>query len=237
MKLIGFLHEFNANRELKKIAPSLNKEAVACDASQLVEQVYSNRWEAFFWIKQVKSEIVKLCGLVAKHRPRVILEIGTANGGSLFLFTKLAAKDAIIISIDLPAGKFGGGYPLYRAEFYKTFCSTGQQMHLLRANSHDKITLEKVKEILAGRKIDFLFIDGDHTYEGVKHDFEQYSTLTANDAVIALHDIARHRNGSECKVDEFWNEISSKYNNPIEFIEHQQQQWAGIGVLSQNNRK
>lgn len=237
MNLIGFLQEFNAKRELKRISPSLNKDATERNASQLVEQIYSNRWERFFWIKQVKSEIVKLCELVAMHRPHVILEIGTANGGSLFLFTKLAAKDAIIISIDLPAGKFGGGYPSYRAGFYKTFCTPGQQMHLLRADSHDKTTFEKVREILGGRKIDFLFIDGDHTYEGVKLDFEQYSMLVADDAIIALHDVARHKHGSECKVDEFWNEISSKYNNPLEFIENQQQQWAGIGVLTQNNRK
>jgi predicted O-methyltransferase YrrM len=237
MKLIGLIHDFNAKRELKRIAPSLNKEAADRDAFQLVEQIYSDRWEPFFWIKQVKSEITRLCELVAKCKPRVILEIGTANGGSLFLFTKLAAKDAIIISVDLPAGKFGGGYPLYRADFYKTFCKPGQQMYLLRGNSHDKNTFERVKEILGGRKIDFLFIDGDHTYEGVKHDFEQYSELVADDAIIALHDVARHTNESECKVDEFWSKISSKYNNPLEFIENQQQQWAGIGVLHQNNRK
>ncbi|HTG55108.1 MAG TPA: class I SAM-dependent methyltransferase, partial [Niabella sp.] len=185
MKLIGLLHEFNARRELKRIAPSLNKDAIERNALQLVEQIYSEQWQRFFWIKQVRSEITRLCELVEKRKPQVIVEIGTANGGSLFLFTKLAKKNAIVISIDLPAGKFGGGYPEYRTEFYKTFCTPEQQMHLLRANSHDKTTLDRVKEILGDLKIDFLFIDGDHTYEGVKHDFEQYSELVADDALIA----------------------------------------------------
>jgi hypothetical protein len=37
-------------------------------------------------------------------------------------------------------------------------------------------------------KIDFLFIDGDHSYEGVKKDFELYSKLLSNNGVIILHD-------------------------------------------------
>jgi hypothetical protein len=37
-------------------------------------------------------------------------------------------------------------------------------------------------------KIDFLFIDGDHTYEGVKQDFELYSKILSDKGVIIIHD-------------------------------------------------
>jgi len=37
-------------------------------------------------------------------------------------------------------------------------------------------------------KIDFLFIDGDHSYEGVKKDFELYSTLLTDKGIIVIHD-------------------------------------------------
>jgi hypothetical protein len=37
-------------------------------------------------------------------------------------------------------------------------------------------------------KIDFLFIDGDHTYEGVKKDFDLYSTILSDNGVIIIHD-------------------------------------------------
>ena len=37
-------------------------------------------------------------------------------------------------------------------------------------------------------KIDFLFIDGDHSYEGVKKDFELYSTILSDKGIIMLHD-------------------------------------------------
>jgi len=37
-------------------------------------------------------------------------------------------------------------------------------------------------------KIDFLFIDGDHTYEGVKKDFDLYSTILSDNGLICIHD-------------------------------------------------
>ena len=37
---------------------------------------------------QVKEEITKLLRLLAQHKPKFILEIGTAGGGTLFLFAR-----------------------------------------------------------------------------------------------------------------------------------------------------
>ena len=38
-------------------------------------------------------------------------------------------------------------------------------------------------------KIDYLHIDGDHSYEGVKKDFELYSTIMSENGIITIHDI------------------------------------------------
>ncbi|MGB9760351.1 MAG: hypothetical protein ACP5KW_10020 [Thermoproteota archaeon] len=43
-----------------------------------------------------------------KVSPKVILETGTARGGTLSLFTRVASPEAIITSIDLPDGMFDG---------------------------------------------------------------------------------------------------------------------------------
>ena len=179
---------------------------------------------------QVRSEILKLIQIVKKQKPKVILEIGTANGGTIFLFSRIADKDAIIISIDLPGGRYGGGYPEWRSSLYKSFCLSNQRMYLIRANSHEEFTLNKIKDILNGAKLDFIFIDGDHTYAGVKKDFETYKSLTKEKALIAFHDIVIHPVELNVGVNQFWNEIKQKYEY-IEIVENWDQKRCGIGIL------
>src|ERR1019366_7724215 len=97
--------------------------------------------------------------------------------GTLFLWTELAKQNARIVSIDLPHGNFGGGYTHRRVLLYRRFAGKSQTLHLLRLDSHAESTLQKTKQLFAGSPIDLLFLDGDHTYEGVKRDWEMYSSL------------------------------------------------------------
>lgn len=179
---------------------------------------------------QVRSEIIKLIQILKKEKPKIILEIGTANGGTLFLFSRIADEDAIIISIDLPGGRYGGGYPEWRVSLYESFCLSNQRMYLIRANSHEEATLNKVKNFLNGKKFDFIFIDGDHTYQGVKKDFEMYNPLTKEKALIAFHDIVIHPVELNVGVNQFWNEIKQRYEY-VEIVENWDQRLGGIGIL------
>ena len=111
--------------------------------------------------------------------------------------------EATQISVDLPRGYFGGGYAKWKKPIYQSFAKRRQKIHLVRANSHNPNTFELVKNILDGRIIDFLFIDGDHTYEGAKRDFNIYSSLVKEGGIIAFHDIAKHTLQSGCNVDKF----------------------------------
>jgi predicted O-methyltransferase YrrM len=124
----------------------------------------------------------------------------------------------------------------------------------VRKNSHQQETYDEVTAIIDG-EVDFLFIDGDHTYEGVKQDFEMYSELVAEDGIIALHDIATHPNDQavvqrrrqnlkhaedrhlkwneiypDCNVDQLWNELVEEYETE-KIMSHPDQSWAGIGVV------
>lgn len=224
-------HEWNATRELKKYAPILARESEGLNAEQLVELIYSPKWERFFWIKQLKEEIKGLVKEVEKLKPRVVVEVGTNMGGSLFCFTKVAHPNAHIISIDLPDGPGGGGYPMYRSDFYLSFCSPKQKMLLWRADSHEIETLNKLKVALNGQKIDFLFLDGDHSYEGIKQDFEWYAPLVRSGGIIAFHDIKPSLPDNWIQVGRFWEEIKGKYT--YKEIISNEASWGGIGVLYQ----
>lgn len=179
---------------------------------------------------QVRWEIEELLRILKDFKPKYILEIGTARGGTLFLFTRIAVEDALIISVDLPGGPFGGGYPLLKGLTYKFFAKNRQKIVLIRGDSHKLETLQKVKDVLNGGKLDLLFIDGDHSYEGVKKDFEMYSSLVRRGGIIAFHDIVEHPPETGCEVSRFWNEIKSSYEH-VEIVKDWNQKWAGIGVL------
>lgn len=179
---------------------------------------------------QVKEEILQLLQLVSKIHPKRLLEIGTAAGGTLYLFTKIATPDALIISVDLPGGQYGGGYPASRVPFYMSFAKGRQRIELLRADSHDLQSLEHVRRVLGGEMIDFLFIDGDHSYEGVKKDFTLYSPLVRPGGMIAFHDIVPQSPDPSYGVSRFWNEMKSSYKY-IQIIRQDNQNSFGIGVL------
>lgn len=101
-----------------------------------------------------------------------------------------------------------------------------------------KKTIEEVMKILGDNYVDFLFIDGDHSYEGVKKDFKMYKGLVKEDGYIAFHDIVPDystRYGILTSsytggVPIFWNEIKSSYRYN-EIIEDLNQDGYGIGVL------
>ena len=179
-------------------------------------------------------EFASLLRLLKSRKLKTIVEIGTAQGGTLYTWCKIATSDALIISIDLPGGPFGGGYTLNDIKKFRKHRRKNQKLHFLRKDSHKQETKNKLLEILDGRKIDFLFIDGDHSYRGVKKDFQQYSPLVKQRGLIVLHDILRHPKVPECKVDKFWNEMKRKYKY-VEFTDREDDrgwgQWGGIGVI------
>ena len=220
-----------AARKIKSIADCYGR-----DINKLVDLVFSfeykqkirSSWTVRLKPLQVKSEISYLCKVVQELNPKKIVEIGSASGGTLFLFAHIASPEKIV-SVDLPAGSFGGGYPYWKIPLFESL-ATKNVVQLIRADSHKEETLGKIRSLLKEEKVDFLFIDGDHTYQGVKQDFQMYSPFVKKGGIVAFHDIVKHDPTSGCEVDRFWNEIKPTYRH-IEIIEKQDQKWAGIGVL------
>jgi predicted O-methyltransferase YrrM len=179
---------------------------------------------------QKRDEITRFIESVAKLRPRTVLEIGTAAGGTLLLLTLAAARDATIISVDLPGGPFGGGYPRWKAPYFERFAVASQQLRLLAANSRALATRRHVQTILAGRSLDVLLIDGDHTYGGVRSDWEMYRPLLTSDGLAAFHDIVPHPPETGCEVNDYWQELKETFAHQ-EIVADRAEAWGGIGVI------
>ena len=179
---------------------------------------------------QFPSEISQLAALVHQSKPQTIVEIGTKWGGTLAIWCASADPKATVVSIDLPGGIHGGGYPGWRALVYRRFAQPAQKLHLLRMDSHLAGTCDHLKTLLPPTGIDYLFIDGDHTYAGVKQDFEMYSPLVRRGGLVAFHDICVHSSQEQCEVDRFWREIRTQFKSR-EFVQNPDQGKYGIGVL------
>ena len=179
---------------------------------------------------QNRGEIVPLAALVRDLQPACVVEIGTASGGTLFLWSQLATADATLVSVDLPWPWATEATEAATVKKLRGFRRDHQALHCLRKDSHAAETLRDVDTALAGKPVDFLFIDGDHSYEGVKSDFMLYAPLVRPGGLIAFHDIIPHSEGLGGEVPRFWSEVKAQYGG-VDFVETPGQDGFGIGVL------
>jgi predicted O-methyltransferase YrrM len=178
---------------------------------------------------QEREELEEVAQRVKEIEPERIMEIGTYNGGTWYLWARYFDDPEFMLSLDLPEGAFGGGY---RAEYQRLldFMNPDAEMEFVRKDSHEETTLEEVESLVGEEKLDFLYIDGDHSYEGVKADFEMYAPLVRSGGVVALHDIVERPHESDVEVDEFWEELKEEYETE-EIVASPDQDWAGNGIV------
>jgi cephalosporin hydroxylase len=180
---------------------------------------------------QKRAEFTALMARLRELKPALVMEIGSASGGTAFLFTRVAAPEATLILLD---DAFGAA----RRLALRRFALPRQRIVTLRCDSHDPASLRRVHEVLAGRQLDFLFIDGDHSYEGAASDFSVYSPLVRPGGLVAFHDIVpdhASRFGRETVnraggVPRLWRELRQRYSSE-ELIEDPGQDACGLGLL------
>lgn len=203
------------------------RNANRMDVEQILDLVYGT---PAVKPDQVRSELQEFSTIIRKLSPQRLLEVGTNRGGTFFVLCQVSSPDATVISVDIPGGPFSDGKSFYRERLLRSMTRRLQKFYRFTADSHLQSTLEKAANTLNGEKLDVLFIDGDHTYNGVKQDFEMYSPLVRSGGIVAFHDIAIHPAEVGCEVDKFWNEVKKSYTHR-EIIANPDQGWAGIGVL------
>jgi predicted O-methyltransferase YrrM len=179
---------------------------------------------------QKAPELARLIALVRARRPRAVVEIGSFRGGTLAAWCKLAAPDAVLVSVDLPEESETPASP----DDLRRLARAGQRVEVVRGDSQADETRRDVEAALGGREVDFLMIDADHSYDGVRRDFELYAPLVRHGGLVAFHDIVPHSRIPNIEVPRFWTEVRSGYEHE-EFVsatrERELGTWGGIGVL------
>lgn len=180
----------------------------------------------YFRIKtlQIRSEITALARAVEALKPKIILEIGTARGGTLLIWSSLASDK--VISCDMQDMSIQG--ELLRALPPK---DSQCEVVLLSGNSHDPDFRRRVIQELGGEQVDLLFIDGDHTEQGVEADYRDYHHLVRPGGIIAFHDIVESQPLDINQVYYFWQRLKREGVQTEEFIDAPDQCGFGIGIV------
>lgn len=198
----------------------------------------SNKLAEISIFKGATQKIKELSALVqfiqGRPTPKKILEIGTDRGGTFWLWCQLATNDATIVSIDKPDGQFGNPHKP-DSMYLKGYKKADQNLHFIKRDSHSKKTEDILTKKLNGGQLDILFIDGDHTYEGVKDDYQRYQKYLSANGLIVFHDIIHHNQVPSCQVELLWEELKQKHSY-LEFIDEETDDrgwgsWGGIGVV------
>jgi cephalosporin hydroxylase len=150
--------------------------------------------------QQSKYEIKTFLAEVAARRPRTIVEIGTGRGGTLYMYCRYLTSAQRIITVDLPQSSRS---QWNNARLWRTF-SDHAELIFLEGDSHGALIRSQVEKLVGPEGADFIFIDGDHSYEGVKADFHGFRPMLAKGGILAMHDINLHDSG----VPRFWSEIA-----------------------------
>lgn len=198
-------------------------------------------------LSQRKHEIMMLWKLFLWANPKVVVEIGVAQGGTFASWCALADPSATLIAIDrdlndcrprpgdpvnpiiaspatLKLSRDGGG--VYHLAWFN------QKVVGITGWSYAPHVLEELKLVLAGRKVDWLWHDASHEANMARRDYELYRPFMAPGSIMAFHDIQESK-VPECNKSEWWAQVKrdGDYSACFEFRGSKSDDSMGIGVL------
>jgi predicted O-methyltransferase YrrM len=200
-------------------------------------------------LSQKKDQFCLLSTMFHFLQPKVVMEAGVAQGGTLAAWCQLAPPDATIIALDrcLDDCRPRPGDPVHSSIYNGPLKSTtegggihhlkkkGQTMVGVNGWTHDPAVQDKVKHVLNGRTIDFLFHDVSHSARMTREDMVWMWPLVSPGGIMALHDIQPSAH-PDCDKSEAWKEMvdTLDYSARYEFCGNRSDDSMGVGILVKN---
>ncbi|MBK5929397.1 class I SAM-dependent methyltransferase [Halochromatium salexigens] len=162
--------------------------------------------------------------IIQQVRPTLFVELGTHTGNSYFAFCQLVQEHGLptrCYAVDTWQGDAHSGE--YSDNVWQTVDAWNKK-HYEAFSRLLPMTFDEAAQYFSDGSIGLLHIDGLHTYEAVRHDFETWLPKLAQGAVVLFHDTTvRER---DFGVWRLWEELGADYNNRLEFTHCN-----GLGVL------
>lgn len=179
-------------------------------------------WPAY----QKTWEMVMIQEFLRNTKLVKVLELGTSFGGTAMLWAQMVEEGGRVFCCDR-------NFHLTNKVYEETPWSN--RITEYEGDSHDLNFIAKIHREVG--MVDFIFIDGDHSYDGVKSDFYQYRDMIGPGGFIGFHDIvdSEYHRENGCYVAQFWEEIKKDYKH-YEFLDGNSywitpSESMGIGVL------
>lgn len=162
--------------------------------------------------------------IINEISPKIFVELGTHTGNSYFSFCQSVVEHGLTTkcyAVDTWRGDEHAGQ--YDENIYAEV-QQHNQTHYASFSRLLRMTFDDARSYFSDGSIALLHIDGLHTYEAVRHDFETWLPKLAAGAVVMFHDTnVRERDFGVWKL---WEELQVRYPDNLEFFHSH-----GLGVL------
>jgi predicted O-methyltransferase YrrM len=163
-------------------------------------------------------------------RPKTVVELGVFWGGSFFVFcqaVKAAGVASTVYAVDTWEGDSQAGK--LEEETYQSF-QKHREAHFSDISKVMRMRFEEALPSFPDGSIDLLHIDGFHTYEAVREDYEKWSPKVSASGIILFHDVKVVDEEQKFGVKRFWDEIKQGKR----YFEMENE--FGLGILFQGER-